>query len=536
MAGVEQSLNSLAQQLRDELRGMWRFRYQAMAVAWIAMLIGTIVVMVLPNTYMASAKVYVDSGSRLGKLLQGLAVETNIETQVAVVRQTLLSGPHLESLTRSPEFSSEAELAARTPVKQDRLLESLRERIQILPTRNTEIGGALILNVSFEDQNRERALFVVRSLVDGFVSESQDSSRTKAEEAQSFLLKELKELEGKLATAEDKLANFKKEHFGVLPGQGGDYFTRLQNERQGLDQARSSLDVLVSQRNELNDQLRGQAPLVATGRLGEPGVAGQKDIDARIKESESRLEDLLLRYTEKHPEVIALKETIAELRQRRADEIAALKSGGAGSGSLAVEDNPLYQSIRIQLNKVEVVAAAARADIAQRERRIAELQRSINTAPDVEAELGRLNRDYGVVKAQYEALLDRLQRARLSESAEETGVVKFQVIEPPFANFEPVGPKRVLMMIAVLMGAIGAAVAVSYLMHQLRPVIGNASVLGDLTRLPVLGTVSIGRLEEHKAEVRASAYRVATAFAGLLVVFAVALIFRNHVAALLQQV
>jgi len=244
----------------------------------------------------------------------------------------------------------------------------------------------------------------------------------------------------------------------------------------------------------------------------------------------------LLRYTEKHPEVIALKQTIADLKQRRTEELSSLRSGGPGSGSMAVEDNPLYQSIRIQLNKVEVDAAAIRADIAQRERRIAELQRSINTAPDVEAELGRLNRDYGVVKAQYEQLLDRLQRARLSESAEETGVVQFQMIEPPTAKFDPVGPNRLLMMIAVLLGAIGAAFAMSYVMHQLRPIVSNAGALAELTRLPVLGTVSIGRLEEHRAGIRSSAFRFATACAGLLVVFTVALMYRNNIAALMQGI
>jgi len=530
MADVEQSLNNLAQQFRDELRGMWRFRWKAMAVAWGMLLVGAIAVAVMPDSYAAQSKVYVDSGSRLGKLLQGLAVETNVETQLAVVRQTLLGRPHLEKLARAPEYGGKS----RTPAQMDKIIESLRKKIEILPLRGAETGGAIILGVSFEDTSRERALFVVRSLVEGFVNETADVSRTKAEEAQSFLLKELKELEGKLATSEDRLATFKKENFGVLPGQGGDYFTRLQTEREGLNQSRSQLDVIMSQRNALNDQLRGQSPLVPTGRNVADAVPGQKDIDARIKESEAKLEELLMRYTEKHPEVVALKQTIADLKTRRTEELAALQGGGAGTGSLAVSDNPLYQSIRIQMNKIDVDAAAARADIAQRERRIADLQRSINTAPDVEAELGRLNRDYGVTKAQYEALLDRLQRARLSESAEETGVVQFQVIEPPAAKFEPVGPNRPLMLIAVLLGAIGAGVAVAYVMHQLRPVVASANALADLTRLPVLGTVSIGRLDQHVAAMRRSAFHFAGAFAGLLVVFVFVLLFRNGTATLLQ--
>ena len=196
MAGVEQSLNMLAQQLRDELRGMWRFRWKALAVAWGVLLVGSIAVATLPDSYLASSRVYVDSASRLGKLLQGLAVETNVEAQVAVVRQTLLSRPHLEALTRAPEYASKAALERRTPAQQERMVESLRKKIEILPVRGAETGGALILGVSIQDESRDRALFVVRSLIEGFVSETADATRNKAEVAQSFLLKELKELTG----------------------------------------------------------------------------------------------------------------------------------------------------------------------------------------------------------------------------------------------------------------------------------------------------------------------------------------------------
>jgi uncharacterized protein involved in exopolysaccharide biosynthesis len=204
MADVEQSLNNLAQQFRDELRGMWRFRWKAMAVAWGVFIAGAIAVATLPDTYQATSKVNVDSGSQLGKLLQGLAVETNVETQLAVVRQTLLGRPHLAKLVSAPQFGGKE----RSPAQLDKTIESLRKKIEILPMRGAETGGAIILGVSFEDTSRDRALFVVRSLVDGFVSETADVSRTKAEEAQSFLLKELKELESKLATSEDRLATF----------------------------------------------------------------------------------------------------------------------------------------------------------------------------------------------------------------------------------------------------------------------------------------------------------------------------------------
>src|SRR3954453_9091052 len=104
MANVEQSLHVLAQNVRDELRGAWRFRWHAMAVAWLTLIVGCVAVAALPDQYLASSKFYVDVSSRLGRLLQGLAVETNVENQVAYVRQQLLSRPHLASLAASPEF------------------------------------------------------------------------------------------------------------------------------------------------------------------------------------------------------------------------------------------------------------------------------------------------------------------------------------------------------------------------------------------------------------------------------------------------
>jgi polysaccharide chain length determinant protein (PEP-CTERM system associated) len=531
MAGVEQSLHLLAQDLKHELRGAWRFRWRAMLVAWVLLLLGALGVSTLPDHYLATSRVYVDSSSRLGKLLQGLAVETNVEMQVAVGRQTLLSRPHLMRLTQSPEFGA----AGKTPAEIDKLLKDMRDKIEILPIRGQETAGAIILMISYPDTSRDRALFVVRSLVEGFVSETADSTRVKAEEAQSFLLKEISELEKRLGESEDRLATFKQHNFGVLPGQGGDYFARLQNERQGLEQARSQLDVLMSQRAALDAQLRGQAPLVPNGRGGDFQAPGQKDIDARMKESETKLEELLLRFTDKHPEVIALKQTIADLKQRRERELAALQGGGAGTGSLAVADNPLYQSIRMQLNKIDVDIAASRADIAQRDRHVVDLQRSIDTAPEVEAELARLNRDYGVTKTQYEALVDRLQRARLSESAEETGVVSFKVLEPPAASLAPVGPNRHLMLMVVLLGAIGAGGAFAYVMHQMNPVFANPSALAEITKLPVLGTVSIGRIEAHVAMLRGSALRLGTAFGCLLAVFAVIMMFSRTTAAFMQN-
>ncbi|RPH54172.1 MAG: hypothetical protein EHM84_02355, partial [Lysobacterales bacterium] len=286
----------------------------------------------------------------------------------------------------------------------------------------------------------------------------------------------------------------------------------------------------------LTSQLSGQAPLVPSVRTSttDPQSPGHRDIDTRIKESESKLEDLLLRFTEKHPEVLALRATIGDLRARRQQELEALRAGGAGSGSMATSENPVYQDIQQQLSRLAVDMSAARAEVAQRERRIAELQRSIDTAPEVEAQLASLNRDYAVTKVQYESLLAGLQKARISESAEETGVIKFKIIEPPTAKSKPVGPKRVLMLIAVLMASIGGGIALAFALHQLKPVYSSISSITQNLSLPVLGTVSFGGTAVRDARLRADARLYSTASIALIMVFAAALIYRDWTSGLFK--
>ena len=87
----------------------------------------------------------------------------------------------------------------------------------------------------------------------------------------------------------------------------------------------------------------------------------------------------------------------------------------------------------------------------------------VDTVPQIEAELGRLNRDYNVVRSKYEQLLVQLETASLDEVVEaKIDEVLFRVIEPPFADFQPVGPMRNVYLIGVLLVAVGLGIAVCF--------------------------------------------------------------------------
>lgn len=495
-------MQDLIIKILDDVRGSWRFRWVGLVAAWVICIAGWLYVFTMPNIYEAAARVYVDSQTVLGPLLRGLALDPNVESELSVVRQALLSRPSLETVARKTDL----DLRATTPEQREALLASLQERISVtteVRSRSSATDG--LYSITFQDRSREKSLAVVETLLNTFVEETLGSKRVGQESAQRFLDDEIADLEARLTEAESRLADFKKRNVGVMPDSQGDYFARLQTEMTELGSVQRAVNLAESRRAELMRQLSGEDPFLFGFDSPTPAASGEAgDITFRIQEMESRLEEMLLRYTEKHPEVIAVRSTIEELRKRQQEELARLQAGKPGTGSLAssLQSNPIYQGIQAELNRTEVQLAELRRDVAQRSARVAELQRLVDTVPEVEAELARLNRDYEITRARYLELVERRETAKLSESAEKQGVVKFQIIDPPAVGLQPVAPARVLLLIGVLILGIGGALALMYGLNMLRPVYQNTRVLAEQTGRPVLGAVSRTWLEPQRLEER----------------------------------
>jgi uncharacterized protein involved in exopolysaccharide biosynthesis len=202
------------------------------------------------------------------------------------------------------------------------------------------------------------------------------------------------------------------------------------------------------------------------------------------------LDELLLKYTDKHPDVIAARETLAELKTRRAAEIENLRKGDANAAATSgASANPVFQSIQLALNEVDVDIADARAQLVEHENKAHELRKLLDTAPQVEAEYAQLTRDYDVNKAQYTALLSNYEKARLGERAVNAGSVRFEIVQPPTVSFQPVSPARSRLLAGLLLAALGAGGALAYALAQLHPIVVSAGGLAQLTGLAVLGVV-----------------------------------------------
>ena len=93
-------MNLLVEEVLEEVRGAWRFRWWALAAAWLLGVVGWAVVMLLPDMYEGRATVFVDTRTALRPVLQGLAVEQDVDAELNFVRQSLLGAPQLEKIAR----------------------------------------------------------------------------------------------------------------------------------------------------------------------------------------------------------------------------------------------------------------------------------------------------------------------------------------------------------------------------------------------------------------------------------------------------
>jgi len=535
-------VHDLIIKILNDIRGSWRFRWYALSISWVLALCGWLYIFFVPDVYEASARVYVDTQSALRPLLKGLAIEPDVDSELLVVRTALLSRPRLEQVARETDL----DLGATTPEDKQLLITDLQQRILIrndARTANASMDG--MYRISFQDTSREKSVEVVQKLLNSFVEETLGSKREGQEDAQRFLKEQIADYERRLSEAENRVADFKKKNVGKMPDDRGDYFKRLQTEMTEAEAVREQLVLAQARKDEMTRQLAGEDPFMfgfdsdpTTQSAQGPGGGGRGDLTARIQELERRAEELLLRYTEKHPEVIAVRATIEDLKKQQSAELERVRGGQRATGALSqsLKSNPVYQGIRVEMNKTEVQLAELRRDLSQREARLAQLRQLVNNVPEVEAELARLNRDYEVTHTQYQQLVQRLETAKLSEDASRTGVVSFQVIDPPAALLEPVAPNRALLLLGVFMLALGAGLGCAYLVNLVRPVFYDERTLTDSLGLPVLGAVSLAWAEQAKLQNRLQLLAFSLGGALLVVALGLVLVLREPVAQTLARI
>jgi polysaccharide chain length determinant protein (PEP-CTERM system associated) len=510
-------MNDFVNKVFRHAMGALRYRGPALIVAWLLFVGGAIVIYLLPPVYEARAQVYIDTDLTLRPLLQGLAVQADVASRVALMTQALLSQRNLRKVARSTGF----DLLADSEIARERLLDELSARIGIFSGVEENL-----YTITFSDPDRVMALNIVDNLLNTLVEDTVDASQLNTTNAQGFLETQIQVYEQRLAAAEQRLADFKRQNVGKMPGEGGDYYSALQTAMNEQDSVQTSLKAAKTRRQALQRQIEGEEPVFGVLDGGASTGGARSALSQRIQQYEQELDSLLLQYTDRHPDVLALRSTISQLR---AQEQGELKLLGIVDEPVILERNPIYQRLRMDLNQTEVTIADLQSSLVAKTQAVDDLRAMLDAIPEVEAQLTRLNRDYNVIKNQYDILLARFEAAKLSQEADKsTDDITFRIVDPPAAPLEPVGPNRPVLLTAILILSIAAGGGLAVLLSDRQTLISTTDDLAHYLQRPVLGSISLIHTAAYREAHKFTAFVHAGALTLLLLTFVVAIYFHSY--------
>ncbi len=501
-------MDQLIQQILDTLHAMWRRRWTGVAVAWAVCLLGGVALMAMPNRYEASARVYVDTKTVLRPLMRDLTVEPDIDQTIGLLARTLITRPNVELLVQRTKLDANVS----SPVERDQLIEGL--------LRNIQLNGSSRDNVftfSYRDTKPERARFVVQNLVELFLESDTGAKRRDTAAARDFIDEQIKAYESRLSDAENRLKEFKLKNMSIMDTTGRDYFARINIATDDMSKLSVELRAAEQSRDALKHELEGETAVLVPDVPTSTGSELTTEFDLRLDAQRKQLDELLRRYTEQHPDVIATRHLIARLEAEQRRALEARRRAEASAPRRQNASSSVQQQVKLALAEAEANVASLRVRLGDAQARLGTLRGQASRVPQVEAELAQLNRDYDVVRKTYENMVAKREKASLSEDVDATRSAQFRVIDPPRTSPLPVFPNRLALAPVVLLFAIAMGVAASFALAQFAPTFDNARWLRHATQRPVLGSVSM--VVNHQWQVRAR--QVNAAFAstvgGLLV-------------------
>ena len=489
------------------LKAIGKYRWYAVAISWVVAVVGWAVVYRLPDDYQASARVYVDTQSILRPLLSGMTSVPNVEQQVQFMRRTLISRPNVEKVMRSVDL----DIKTKTVQEHEKLVDELTAQIKVSGTERDDI-----YTISYNNPDPKLGKQIVQSLLTLFVEGSFGGKKQESDKAVQFIEDQIKSYEEKLAAGENALKDFKIQNMGLLPRQGADYSSTLADMTDKLNAARLELAEAEQARNAIKRQMGGEepAPLTQAQQLPEEGI--NPELDGRIQATEKNLDALRLQYTEEHPDIISNKRLLAQLQQRKKEE-AKKRVRSADPG---VNYSPMMQQMNVALSVEEARVASLKARVDEYNTRLGRLRSQSTAAPEVEAQLSQLNRDYQINKENYSKLVERREAARLSgDLTSATDMLSFRVIDPPTASTAPIGPNRPRLMSIVFVAALLLGLGVALLMSQIRPTFVSQAALRSATGVPILGTISMNWTDQQKVRRRRRLYAFSAAVAVLFTAY-----------------
>lgn len=426
------------QQLSPEtiLRILWRRKWRILLPALVIASSAAWWIHRLPDRYRSDAVLLVIP-QRVPETFVRSTVTTRTSDRLQSVTQQILSRTQLEQIIRDFNLYND-----------QRTTESMQDIVETMRTRDIDIrpikGDAFRLG--FVADRPEVAKQVAERLVSLFIVQTSADRASLAQGTDEFLDEQLEDARRRLVENELKLSEYRRLHNGALPAQLEANVRGLHNTEVQLQLATDSLN-RDRERQLLLERSLQDANLEAltTRAVAAPADPSQRSATEQLELAETVLRNMQSTLTDQHPDIVAQKQAIADLRRRsEAEGASRLEADNAGAAD-KIRSSRL-ETLRLELSALEEQIAQKTADRERLRAALLDYQKRIEAAPAREAELAPLTRDYETLQQTYRGLLAKKQESRIAANLErEQSGAHFKVLDPARLPEQPFTPNRTLL-------------------------------------------------------------------------------------------
>jgi len=447
------------------------------AVFFVIFSLAVYLAFVLPDIYRSTTSILFIPQDLPDSYVQSTVTMT-LQERINAIARDILSRMRLERIIRS--FN----LYANDLGSMEDRLRKIRNNILIETQEGEGVFGvesdplSPIFELSFESLSRIKAQEVASRLASVFVDEALKLREERATETTAFIQVEVDRLKKEVERQEAKVNLYKAKYRYDLPEQ-------LQANLIGLEQVRNELQNNVIRLSSLRDSKANlNKDLVATRDTGgEKGLTRMTQADTL----RTKLETLLSRYSDRHPDVIRLKQ---EIKAIEAAEQTQAQPEEPSPTMVHLERDPVKKMLLKQIQDLETETKSLQAKNSVLRNKIAVYQARVDNTSARAIQVSKITRTYEVTQQKYEDLLRKLLESKLSESMEKKRkATRFQILDP--ANFpsSPARPNRPLIIVLGFIAALAVGFGLSFLMENINTTFKNADEINAEFDLPLLASI-----------------------------------------------
>jgi polysaccharide chain length determinant protein (PEP-CTERM system associated) len=404
----------------------------------------------------------------------------------------------------------------------EEIVDMMRTKIEVKVQRQNSFS------ISFEGRDPQTVMMVTNKLASMFIEENLKSRESRVEGTAQFISRELQSVESSLKKKDEMLRRYKEKNMGQLPQQleaNLRTLDRLQEQfRTTSENLRAAEDRMVFLQSQIEQKVDEQsakksssATPSAKRSLGQRESGLGDALVLQLNALKRNLADAETKYTGNHPDVADLRRKIADLssrvkkqeeeRERRLkdlkeppEEMVADRNLDALSRESNLATEGLIFQYKSQLTDIQAEIRRFKGELVSLMEEMAIYQKRIEDTPKKEQEMVNLNRDYDLLKGQYQSLMDKKYQAQMAENLERKQQgEQFIILDPARLPEKPSKPHRNgLLAIGALLG-LGIGLGLAWFRESMDRSFYEVSDVETYLKLPVVATILNLKEEEKKA-------------------------------------